>query len=448
VSETDIAFTSKNSTFQKRIQQLNKSFGFAVKNFSSIDDLFNDEESLKTTKCIILDCSDEAGHSIAGNVQVARQVAGKSYILVVVGSRVSPEEARQISGSGASLVMLDNEFFSTSKLEFITSQIVRSAYIPIKTVDLIEDSEVSCPLYMLMPKNNKFLKISKPDQAIHKEFLAKYSEVGELYIHRSDIKSWIEYTRSFTADDEASALRRCRANFLKLNQAFVDLMLMVSDQSAANSFAQGKKLFEECESFAKDLLKSLSEVKDPWDVINASAIGDFGSLERSPAIAAYAALLSEKTHIGKSLEVMVGALLADVGFLLIGPGTSEKIRTNKVSTMHAEERAEYEKHPIFSLNQSLSRKLPLSESVKDMISKSHERADSKGFPNRIPAEKITDEAMLIRWAQELDLQTQLRMGEERKDPVEARKKYYDEALSGNHGYSMGFLLKMKPIAQA
>lgn len=439
----DLAIVSSQVKFRQRAENTARFFNFDFHSFQSDEDFFMQAESFKHISCVLLDCSHfTKPNEIAGLVQVARQGAPDSYILAVASSKLHPEDARVVKSSGASLVIMENEYVTSSKLEFILTQVIRSAYIPIKTIDLIEDTEPTFPLFYLMPMNKKFLKVGKPGSKIRRDFLDKYKEVGELYLQRTDLDAWVEYTNSFSADDSESLLRKCRLKFLQLNQSFLDLALLVTDQSSGASFAQGKELYDVCLSFAANLLDSLTHIGDPWAVISNSAIGDFGSVERAPAIAAYAGLLSSVSKTGDAKEIMIGALLSDIGYLDLSPSTTQKIRNNRYDDMNAEELMEYHKHPIFSLNQCLSRKLPLTENIKDIILQSHERMDQKGFPNRPRGDKLNEAAMLVRLCWDLDTRAQVRMGEVRPD-INAIRSQLGQTISNESGnYSIGFLMKM------
>lgn len=442
----DLAIVSSQKKFRQRAENCAQFFDFEYKSFESDEDFFMESDRFKSISCVLLDCSHfTKPNEIAGLVQVARQGAPDSYILTVASSKLQPEDARVVKTSGASLVIMENEYFSSSKLEFILTQVIRSAYIPIKTIDLIEDTEPTFPLFHLMPVNKKFLKVGKSGNKVRRDFLEKYREVGELYLQRADLDSWVQYTNSFSADDTDSLLRKCRLKFLQLSQSFLNLALLVTDQSSGASFAQGRELYDSCQSFAGDLLESLIHIPNPWMVISTSAIGDFGSVERAPAIAAYAGLLSAASKTGDAKEIMIGALLADVGYLDLSPTTTQKIRNNRYEEMNAEEKMEYHKHPIFSLNQCLSRKLPLTEGIKDIILQSHERMDQKGFPNRPRAEKLSEEAMLVRLCWDLDTRSQVRMGETRPDIEDIKMKLAQSIMNESGNYSIGFLMKITKV---
>lgn len=442
----DLVAISTNQTFIKRCTSLAGRFNFQFHHYGTSDDFFTNALDAGTVKCFILDCTKFSSiHEAAGPIQVARQVMDKSYIICVLDSRVQPEHMELLKKSGANLIMLDNEFTTNSKLEFVTSQVIKSAFIPVKVADLIEDSTLGCPLYMLMPKNHKFLKIYNSGRNLSNEFLQRQVDTPELYIHRNDVEHWIEYIKNFSGEGENLEMRVCRAQFMKLQQAFLDMVLMLSDQTTSTSFSGGKVLFENCRSFAKDLLQSLAKVRYPWQVINNSSIGDFGSVERGTAIAAYAGLLSKKSLIGNPEKIMLGALLADIGILLISPLATEKLRSCKIQEMSGEEKMEFEKHPVFSLNQVLSKRIPLEDDVKEMILLSHERTDQKGFPNRPGPNKISEESMLVRLCQEIDSALTVRMGFELFDFNTVFQNFIETKIEKSEGYSLAMLYKLKPF---
>lgn len=441
----DLVAISTNKSFIQRCSNLASRFVFEFSHYDNADSFFSGSADAGAVKCFILDCTSFNNiHEAAGPIQVARQMMDKSYIICILDSRVQPEHMELLKKSGANLIMLDNEFTTNSKLEFVTSQVIKSAYLPVKVTDLIKDSNLDCPLYMLMPKNQKFLKIYKPGYNIGNEFVCRYEEAQELYLHRNDVPAWMEYVKTFPADEEHQEVRNCRAQFIKLQQAFLELVLMLSDQTSTSSFSNGKVLFDDCKTFAKDLLVSLEKVKFPWQVINNSSIGDFGSVERGTAVAAYAGLLSRKSNIGEPERVMLGALLADIGILLLSPSATEKVRGQKFQEMNGEERLEFEKHPIFSLNQILSKRIPLDDDVKNMILLSHERSDQKGFPNRPASNKITEDSALVRLSQEIDQTLTIRMGEQAKDFGTAFQEFIETKLGASDGYSLAMLYKLRP----
>jgi response regulator RpfG family c-di-GMP phosphodiesterase len=229
-----------------------------------------------------------------------------------------------------------------------------------------------------------------------------------------------------------------------LLKSYVDLILLVSDQSEYASFKEGAQLYEKCEQLSGQLMTTLGSVGNAWDVINNSAIGEFGSLERSPAIAAYAGLLSLHSQMGDPTKVMTAALIADISILDLSPRMTQKIRRGEaIESLHAEDQQAFQNHPISSLNKALSRKLQIPDEVKNIILCSHERSDQKGFPNRPRPEKIPQESMLIHISEMIDRASLIRMGEARPQITDIKKQIFEEQSKDGRFFSLLFLEKIR-----
>jgi hypothetical protein len=319
-------------------------------------------------------------------------------------------------------------------MEFILSQVLNSSYVPIKVTDLIPESALECPLFTILPYNQKFLKFYNPGNPIDAKFIEKYAPANEIYIRRDDIEKWSEYLKTYPSDDENAGVRSGRSKFLRLHYSFIDLALMITDKSSVATFSKGNEQLKEIVGFVDELSETLAGFKDPWEFINNSSIGNFGSVERGAAIAAYANMIAIKMKIQNPKEVMISALLADIGCLLLSPGTSRKLRQGQIDKFTKEELAEYHKHPSYSLNQCLSRKLQLSEPIKKNILQSHERVDRNGFPGRVASEKIVMPAMIVKLATELDEFMQIRMGKVVKRTKDIRTEFVPRIMLETGSY--------------
>jgi len=181
-------------------------------------------------------------------------------------------------------------------------------------------------------------------------------------------------------------------------------------------------------------------------VVNNSSLGEFGSVERSPTIAAYAGLMSLLASIGEPVDVMVAALLSDVGMLELHPKITKKLRQSQdINLLNEDERQQYHNHPVVSLNRCLSRKLQMKEAIKEMILCTHERADGKGFPEARSMAKIPVEAMLIQFSEIIDRAAMVKMGQSRVPVQDVRHQVLNHEMEAANIFSLGFLHKLKPV---
>ena len=384
-------------------------------------------------------------NDIVGVVQVAKQVCPDSKILVALGAKMNADDASFIKKSGANFVVMENECFNSSKLEYLLSQYVKPDYIPVKSSDFTVGQKLDFPLFHMMPLNRKYMPLLMAGQELTASKRQKMDEVTEIYIRKADLDAFQKYIDQLEDKSAAALPRRCRAKYLGLSLAFQNLLLLLSDQSEYSSFAEGKKLYESCEGLAADLLTNLASLPDPWSIVNQSADSAFGSIERSVSIASYSGVVSLVSGIGDPKICMLGALLCNIGMIELDPKTTQKIRKQAFEKMHAEEKNEFEKHPIFSLNMILARKLPLPDILKETILASHERPDQKGFPNRLKAAKIPAESYIIQICEKIDQKSAIRMGQVRRTIKDVRNEVLAEISDDGQQVPIPIVQKVRDI---
>lgn len=439
-----VAIGDANEDVIKRSQQIASSFGFSFGRFQNAEVLLDGGPALERSLAIVLSAVNfEKSNDIASAVQTVKFAIPNAYFVVVLGAKLKQEDAEFVKKSGASLVLMEVEVTTTSKLEFILSQKVRSTHIPIKVSEMVEGAVIDCNVYHLLALNKKWVPVIRAGEEIPQKRLEKLKEVSEVYILKEDVKAFNEYTSKHQDRSAKGLASRCRAQFLSLSEGFTELLLLISDRSEYSSFEKGRRLYDEVVRLADELMGNLGAVGDAWEIVSNSAIGDFGSVERSPAIAAYAGLLSLHNGVGNHVDVMVAALLANVGLLDLSPSITYKCRLNQQDQFTAEERAEYIKHPLVSLNQCLARRLPLNENIKNAIQYSHERSDGKGFPAGLSGTMIPDEASLIQLCEMIDQKSLIKMGQERPKIKDVRKKIFESEFVANATFSVLFTDRVK-----
>lgn len=427
ISKMDVLIVSQNEKIVSRCIKMCTENNYAYTVFASSDDLFEKSETIHCQGCILIDASHvEHESEIAGNVQVMRQLYNDACIIACINSKMRPEAAVFIKKSGASLILLEHEVIFSSKLDFYAAQFISVAYMPVKPVEIPVNVTFPCTLYHIMPLNKRYLPVFPAQTVMDQNRIDKIAKVGEVYVKRADLLLLEETISKNTDLTEAGYNFRARFFFKSLCKVYSDLIFLITDQSEFSSYEKAQELYANCRRIASKLLNNLVVIGEPWLVISYSAEGDLGTVERGPAIAAYAGVLSELMKVTEPIEVMMGALLGDIGLLDMDSKVTQKVREENISSLHPEEIEAYHKHPIISLNRCLSRKLQLSETTKNAISYVHERIDQTGFPHGLREEKIPFEAMLVKLCTMLDKQLVVKFGKERIHPGEAKKRLFEE----------------------
>jgi len=448
MSSATVVVVSARADLRGRAEAIAHNDGYDVLMYKDVDQLSEDSvTNLAKTEFLIVDATQiKIQNDIFGLVQVGKQFCPNSYMMVVLGGKTTPEVSVFVKKSGANAVLLENEYIGSSKLEYIWTQAVKSPFLPIKVSELRVGTSLDHDILHFMPINRKFVKVLAKGAEVSPTKFEKMKEVGEFYVHRDDLDSFMEYSSKTIDGSGVGLLNRTRLQYQKLKMTFANLVLLLSDQSEHSSFAAGKKLYDQCFQCTEDLLTNLASVDDPWDVIDNASFDAYGSLDRSSAVAAYAGLLSFKSCVGSASECMIAALMSDIGILELGPTTTLKISRGEQSKFNSEELLDYQKHPVYSLNQCLSRRVPLNENIKSIILCSHEQADGKGFPNHPRAEKIPIEAFILQFCEILDRHTVVAQGKERQKISEVRKQLFNRFFQDRSVFPISFLEQIRPEA--
>lgn len=442
-SKYDIAVVSDEAEVVRRITNISKDFGFTFLHWPSLDEFL--EKSKASYKLVLSSLTTfQTAESVAELAQGVRHVVqDQPVVLCCVPKSVDKEAAQFVKKSGANIILIRDEVTTTCKLEFVALQTIHSSFLPVKSSDLLSGTALSFELYHLLPQRGKFIKFAVRDQALTDTKLAKLDEVGEIYIHREDAAAFNAFVASRNDKSAAGLARRCRAQYLALHASFSSLILLLTDQSEGGSFAEGQRLLKVCQDMCDALLGLLGERGQAWEVVNNSAIGELGSVERGPAIAAYAGLMGLQMGLANLNQIMLAALLADLGLVLLSPEIGKLVREGRLEDLNDEQLAQYRNYPNMSLDLALNRKLALDEKFRALMIATNERADTKGFPKGLNPDKIPTGAQLVQFCRDLDRRTLLRMGKARPRRELVLQAMFDEDAAANKRYTREFWSLLK-----
>jgi hypothetical protein len=428
-----------------RLADIAGEFEYNFKSFISTEQLSEDLGDNQIALCCLSAMAFKNQQEIAGHVQVIKQFSPDTYIVVIVGKKISADDVAFVKKSGANLILMENNFFETSEVEYLCSQIIRGSLIPIKPSDLKAGTEVDFKVLVIMPLNQKILPVVQPGNSISEGKYKKIMETKELYVQRDDLPKFQKYADKHQDLSAHGISARCRLQYLNLCRAHANLLFLLIDQGESASFTQGKQLLEDCDRLSGDLLSNLASVEDPWKVVNNSSIGESGSAERSTAIASMAGLMALQLDGISANEVVLAGLLSDFGLLDLHPKTLKKYRHGGLGALSSEEMKGYEQHPLASINKCLSRKLPLSEKTKNIIQCTHEKGNGKGFPKQVPGNRVPVESQVIHFCQLVDDKTVVKLGQAQRQIKDIQGQIFAHEFESLDNFRLDFLQKIKTI---
>lgn len=438
---------SPNAEVLQRCQLLAKESDYSFLSFPSALEALPLKDKFEFIQFILLDLSHiHEKENLPHSVNLLRKTFKESFICTVLDPQIADADAKAVKSAGANLVMKQTGVVRTSRLEYVSSQVIRASFVPVKLADFPRDCVLEFTLFHLMTLNQKLVAILPKGSPLTENRIKKLEDVTEVFIRRDEIDLYRNYVETHPDSSEKGLKSRCRARFLSFANAHTQLMFWLMDEAEKSSYKEAKWLLGRCEFAAKDLLPSVSSTAESWEIINASSIGEFGSLERAPTVAAYAGLLSLLATWGEPLESMIGALLADFGILELPPAITAKMKylSNPVQLADADYE-EYKKHPAASVELFEALNFRLSDRTKEIILATHERADGQGFPKGILEEQIPPEAMAIQFSEKIDRTAMIRIGQPRIPVKDVRRELWENELSEGLRFSKAFLEKIKPV---
>lgn len=444
--DKDFGILTTSDRFRKRCDQVCDEFSYYPEHWNDLDSFLASKPQADFIVAFLPAAENTAAIPAAELAQAIRYTAPDAFVVCVIGNSLKQDEAVFAKKSGANLILLEDEVYSTGKLEFIATQVLKSRYMPIKAIDLAAGKAIPFDLFHLMTQRKKFLRIATKGDLIDEAKIKKAIAVGEFYFKRDDGQAFDQYVKENTDSSAAGIIKRCRSQFLALFSGFSKLVFQLTDQSSAGSFGDGQALLTQCTKMCADLLGTLAESGKAWEVINNSAIGEMGSVERAPAIAAYAGVFALQMGFDNVDQLMLAAMLSDLGLLFLTPEILRKIRMGETNQFSAEERALYESYPNKTLQVCLDRKLSLPEKLRQTLLATHERVDGKGFPKKLSELKISQEAQMISFARDFDRETLLVMGKARVNPEQVLKEMVSRELAQPGRFGTSFLENLRSIS--
>jgi hypothetical protein len=436
----EVGVISSDESILRHVRNICLEFDYTFASWPNLEAFMDAEPDCKVVITNTVEHHGQSEDDAAECCQAAKGICNEAYVVCVVQKSVKKEHLPFLKKSGADLILLDQELTEMSKLEFLLTQELRARYIPIKVNELWPETSVDFHIYSLLAHRSKFLPCFHPGTLSTQKF-KQLQTVSELYINRRDIGAFKKYVDSRPKQSAKDMLSRCRARFLNLCAAYSELVFLLTDQAEQASFEKGAALLTQCKTLCSDLLSVVGEFENVWEVVDNSAIGNMGSVERSTAVATYVGVFGLGLNISNLDDIMVGALLSDIGLLFLHPRVLKALRMGQA--LERGDLRDYGFHPLSSVNLALERKLQVVPKLRKIIEMTHERFDEHGFPMCPKGIGVPFESFLIQFCQELDSKSLVKLGEVKRDPRSVRAQFVQGAIQDKKRYGPEFCSKLQ-----
>lgn len=351
--------------------------------------------------------------------QVCRNQCPRTKIFSIIENKEQfyPKKILKNGYNDVFLLPPDFDRLKNSVLEAGTEEIKSRIYKKIKSFDIVAESTLDFDTYIYLPLNKKHIKYSKSKKTIEAKKVEKLQQhqVANLFIKASEAETFYQYVAA-----EINKTSR-DANFMsateredKIIQMTRGIFTEVFDKETQSSFESGREVLSMCQkvissiiSNGKDtnwfnrLAMSLSGMSD--DYTHASETSTFASL--------FALIIGNV----KVDDVAIAGYLHDLGMSDVInydpnlPIEKQSELTQKQYFSHVERTIEYIKN----------KKMIISDAATKAILQHHERFDGKGFPKAITGERVSTEAQLVSYADQLQYLMTLSPGKSKLSPKQA-----------------------------
>lgn len=345
--------------------------------------------------------AEESLKDFSDRVDQVLKIFPRSRVIAVMSTRASNENLEGTQNKRV-IPLSQTEFFSSLKFEYLCLYMARAEYVPIEVGELFPMTTMTFPAYVRMSLNQRYLTVTYPKMVLSDDRYHRLGQASGLYIRGKDARKYQRYVNDYFDTSGKALKKRARALFISICYASLLLNEYVLFDFKTMTAAELLDLHQNIEEMGKELLSLMATSEDLWDVLRESLQGEFYLYWRSPWIAVYAMLISLKSQQGDPLVCLMAGLCADLGLYDLEESVVREYLFSEKRAVSEGAQSSFAKHPMLSLNRCLIKGFPISEAVKSVVVCTHERADEKGFPNQVPAEKLPVEAQILMFSEKID----------------------------------------------
>jgi HD domain-containing protein len=438
---------SKNAELLSVAKDIAEHFDFRAEFCSAIEDIPLDTRSESSPLMTLIELDSTS--SIQERMHILgslREIFSRTQVVVVVEGGETVEDCDFMRGAGAHHLILFQEIRSSSKLYYLAALLIQGTYLPVPVTDLFPSTQLTFNGYHKLSLNQKFLPVLFAGFTFSDKKYRKLEAVKQVYIRRENLEDYRKYIETYHDSTGAALKKRCRATMMTLMGLYSELtLLLVLDSEAA----QKNRVLAKIDKFvaaALALAVYLKDCPDVWNVIAQALDFKFCRFERGIYILAYAMQIAQKAQLLADMRTLiVTTLLADIGLLDLPAQNYKNIRTKPESQLDATDIEKLKSHPMASLNRVMLRDLEVSTEVRTSIVCTHERNDQQGFPNQVPADKISLEAKLIHFCEMMDRRVRAALEDGIITHDFVRKQVWEEEKVSLKRFNAEFLDKIEKV---
>lgn len=307
----------------------------------------------------------------------------------------------------------------------------------VKLLDLNVGEPVDFDTFIYMPLNKRYIRYTAAGQPIVADKIEKLEkrQMSNLWLDHRDMNKFYQFSaRKLRELGEAAAVSSTERQE-KLKDCVRGIFSDIFDQSVKSDFDQGRETIKQCESIISNYITK--GVSSNWYKKLLTSIGEGGdTYNHASNVSTFAALFAIGIGHKHPEDLAMAGIFHDLGLAQL----SEALQDKNPLDMTDVEKEQYYTHPERSVMMIKNKRIIIPESVEKAILMHHEAANGLGFPKKLPAARISDEAFILSFADQFDYLTRYKEGRPRLKPMEAL-----EAIRSNGSISAEIINKIRRV---
>lgn len=338
------------------------------------------------------------------------------YYVTINTDRYEPRLLVKNGFTAAFILPMDAPLLKKTLAENLGAQRERErVYRTVKLVDLQAGEPLEFDTFLYLPRNNKYIRYTGANQPVEQEKLAKLENrsMNTLWVDHRDMNKFYQYSARKLRELGDGAVSSTEKQE-KLKNSVRGLFTDIFDVSVKADFDQGRETIRQCEAIISNYITK--GVTSNWYRKLLASIGEGGdSYNHASTVSTFAALFAIGLGHKHPEDLAMAGLFHDLGIAQLPQELQEKHPLQ----MTNEEKEIYYTHAERSVVMIKNKRIIIPDAVEKAIIMHHESYNGTGWPKRLASARITDEAQILRFADEFDYYTRFQEGRTRLTPMQA-----------------------------
>lgn len=435
MNKFDLITFGLTSSQIKEVEFFCQSLSITYKHYSGAEDLDDNGESSK----IILVNSNLK--KLSAEIQAVKYFFPETFNLCLIDEdKISEDESNFLKKSGADLVYCKTLFETSSVVHYAILSIIKFALNPIKTEDIQLNTRSNFDAFILLPNNDKTIKILSKDTMINQSEHTRLKKFNELFVKRKDLENFRQYKNGLNTD-----VSSFRNNLLLSKEKYLMFVL-----NLFNLLKTKEEISLSLNDVVQNCVWLFQYIKNhphdvSWNLFDQSLDYQFGPIDHVFNYLYISSKMMERNPECNEALMVNAIVLSQLGLIKLNFKLFNKVR-NQNFNFETLEKAEYTKYPFSGLNIFLNNKITIDAEIQNRVLYVTEQFNKQGFPLGVGASsKVPLESKIIRLSKMINDEALVKIGKTTQNLNEALAKIVEQETQDAKVFNPEFIRSSKHL---